>query len=187
MRRMILTSLVLIPVLANAQTSAPTGPQPSSSSAILEAELTTPSAPAAAPITSISAANVASHAVVREVVHTSVSDDFLEAAMRKGGTIEHTLYGSSSVRDNAPQLTRAVEIELTQEELATRPAVSNVVVRATVDQYGYPRNLQVAQSAGSLVDKRALEAVSQYRFKPATRDNQPVEANVSITIKIEKP
>jgi hypothetical protein len=33
---------------------------------------------------------------------------------------------------------------------------------------------------------KAIAAVSQYRFKPATLDNKPTWASVSITIKIQK-
>ena len=40
MRRMILTSLVLLPVMAHAQAATSTEPQPSTSSASLHAELT---------------------------------------------------------------------------------------------------------------------------------------------------
>ena len=34
---------------------------------------------------------------------------------------------------------------------------------------------------------QAIQAVSQYRFKPATLDNKATWSTVSITIKIEKP
>jgi hypothetical protein len=32
-----------------------------------------------------------------------------------------------------------------------------------------------------------VAAVNQYRFTPATKDNKPVDAAVTIAIKIEKP
>jgi hypothetical protein len=44
----------------------------------------------------------------------------------------------------------------------------------------------VTRSAGKAVDKKALVAVSESRFKPATVNNQPVDAAVTISIQIEK-
>ena len=196
MRRMILTSLVLLPVLARAQASPATEPKPSTSSATLRAELTQPTgaavhamagaAPAGAP-TAVPTTTIA-HAAFREIVHTQMTDDFADAALRQGGTLQYVMYGGGTPTEaTVPVLTRAVEIDLSQPELAAEPAVTNVIVRATVDAYGFPRSLAVTQSAGASLDKKALAAVSQFRFKPATLDNRPVDAGVLITIKIQKP
>ena len=197
MRRMILTSLVLLPVLARAQASPATEPKPSTSSANLRAELTLPAGaavyamagatPAATPTAVLPTTTIA-HAAFREIVHTQMTDDFADAALRQGGTLQYVMYGGGTPTEaTVPVLTRAVEIDLSQPELAAEPAVTNVIVRATVDAYGFPRNLAVAQSAGASLDKKALATVSQFRFKPATLDNRPVDAGVLITIKIQKP
>ncbi len=207
MRRMILTPLVLLPVLAYAQASTRTEPQPSPSSVNLPAEqaelpgdrstspgwkLTQPAEPAKDAMAAVPARattlNPASHATVREFVQTRMTDDFADAALRRGGTLEYVMYGGGTpTESSAPALTRAVEIDLSQQELAAQPPLANVVVRATVDAYGFPRNLAVAHSAGAVLDKKALAAVSQYRFKPATLDNRPIDASVLITISIQKP
>ena len=163
MRRMILTSLVLLPVLARAQASPATEPKPSTSSATLRAELTQPTraavhamagaAPAAAP-TAVPTTTIA-HAAFREIVHTQMTDDFADAALRQGGTLQYVMYGGGTPTEaTVPVLTRAVEIDLSQPELAAEPAVTNVIVRATVDAYGFPRNLAVAQSAGGSSTRR---------------------------------
>jgi TonB family protein len=192
MSRMLLTSLVLIPVLAHAEARKVSEPKQTTSSVVLEAELKQPAglaevamAAAEAPIT-VGTANVASHAGVRQSIKASFSNDFIEAAMRQGGTLEYSLKGSVPTQASAPRVTKAVELELSQEELTAQPTVSNVVVRATVDEYGIPRNVAVTQSAGKVVDQKAIVAVGQYRFKPAMVDNQPTPATVSIAIKISK-
>lgn len=196
MRRMILTSLALFPVMAFAQASVTAnGPQPSTSSAN-QAEPTHPAgmaelamaaaSPAALP-TSLRTINMPSHPLFREVVNTHVTDNFADAAMRQGGTLEYAMMGSLPVQSSAPQVTRAVEVQLSADELAQQPAVSNVVVHATVDSYGFPRNLSIVRSANAMVDKKVLDAISQYRFSPATMDNKPVDAAVTIAVKIEKP
>jgi TonB family protein len=188
MRRMILTSLVLLPVLAHAQASTSTEPQPSISSANLLAELTVPAAPAAPGASaSIASINTANHAMIREFVQTQMMDNFTDAALRLGGTLEFSMKGSLPTQSSAPRLTTAVEIGLSPQELSEQPAVSRVVVRAIIDQYGIPRNVAITQSAGPVVDQKAIAAVSQYRFKPAMVDNQPTWATVSISIKIQKP
>ena len=126
-----------------------------------------------------------SHMAVRESVQAKYSDDFVEAALRQGGTLEYS-FKASAPAESAPKVTRAVEVDLSPQELSAQPAVSNVVVRAIVDENGIPRNVTIKQSAGSVVDKKAVAAVSQYRFKPAMVDNQPTWAAVSISIKIQK-
>jgi len=188
MRRMILTSLVLVPVLAHAQARTTTEPKPFTSSALLQAELKQPvmMAAAEAPASLVALNDAASHAAVRESVHEQFSGDFIEAALRQGGTLEYSMKGSAPLESSAPKVTRTVGVELSAQELSAQPAVTNVVVHAIVDENGVPRNLSIAKSAGSVVDQKALAAVSQYRFTPATMDNQPTWSSVSIAIKIQK-
>ena len=196
MCRMILTSLVLLPAMAHAAASASTEPKPSTSSA-MEAELTQPVSPtelamaaaatkAAAPAASIAAIGTSNHAAIREFIQTKMTDDFVDAALHQGGTLQYAMMGSVPTHSSAPQVTLAVEVDLSAQELEEQPTVSNVVLHAIVDEHGIPRNVQVSQSAGSVVDRKAIAAVSQYRFKPATIDNKPTWASVSITIKIQK-
>jgi hypothetical protein len=185
MRRMILTSLVLLPVLARAQASTSTEPQPSTSSANLRAELTLPvTKPSAASIGSV---NTAGHAAIREVIRSEAANTFTDAALSLGGTLQYSMKGSLTVQSSAPKLTRVVEIGASPEELSGEPAVSKIVVHAIVDQYGIPRNVAVTQSAGRMLDAKAIEAVNQYRFEPALVDNRPTWATVSISITLQKP
>jgi TonB family protein len=131
--------------------------------------------------------NSASHASIQQsVVARFSTGSFLEAALHQGGTLEYSFKGNAPIESTAPKVTKAVEVELSQQELSEQPNVANVVVKAIVDENGVPRNVTIAQSAGPTVDKKAIAAVSQYRFKPATIDNQPTWSNVSITIKIQK-
>jgi TonB family protein len=200
---MILTSLVLLPVMAHAQARAAAEPQPSTSSAMLVAELTQPVMPvelaiATAPsvtattpsgaAAAISAVNLPANAAIKVFVRTQMTENFADAALRQGGTLEYSMFGSLPTHSSAPAVVRAVEVSLSKQEMDDQPAVSNVVVHATVDEYGFPRNVTVVHSAGSsVVDRKVLAAVNQYRFKPATQDNKPVPAAVTISIQIAKP
>ncbi len=164
MRRTILASLVMVPVLAHAAVGKP-----------------------ADAVASISTMNTAiGHAEVREAIEARYSGSFAEAALREGGTLEYSMKGNAPLTMSAPKVTKTVELQLSQQELSEQPAVSSVVVKAIVDENGIPRNVAIAKSAGSIVDQKAIAAVSQYRFTPATVDNQPTWSNVAITIKIQK-
>jgi TonB family protein len=201
---MILTTLVLLPALAVAQAGTSAEPKPSSSSARVQAESTQSAglaevamaaaapevvkpAPAESPasIAPISATSSTNRATVREFVRTQTTESLADTALRKGGVIAYGM-SATPVETSAPKMIRAVQVALSEQDLAERPAVTNVAVLATVDQYGIPRNLAIAQSAGSLIDRKALAAVSQYRFTPATIDNLPTETTVTIAIKIQK-
>jgi hypothetical protein len=179
---MIMTTLVLLPMTALAHAATSTEPQPSSSSATVTAELKTPAA------ISLVTAGSATHPAVHLIVQTKMSDDdFIESEMRKGGTLAYAFYGSVPTEFSAPSVTRAVEVGLTTDEMAMQPAVTRVVVHAVVDSYGFPRNLTIEKSAGAMVDHKVLAAVGQYRFKPATLDNRPVDSAVTISVQITKP
>jgi TonB family protein len=129
----------------------------------------------------------ASPAAASPSIVNAMTNTFAAAAMRKGKTLTHAFGGGLPAEATTPKLTRAVEVEMSQQEMIGQPTVSRVVVQATVDLYGYPRDLEIVQSAGTLLDDRAMAAVSQYRFQPAMLDNSPVSAPVTITIKIQKP
>jgi TonB family protein len=60
-------------------------------------------------------------------------------------------------------------------------------VSLTVDATGRPTNLKIVKSAGVDIDQNVLEAVSQYRFKPATVSNQTAPMDVDLTLNILKP
>ena len=121
-----------------------------------------------------------------EFVQTLVTEDFVHQALRQAGTLESGFTGGDVTDETAPRMTRSVEIQLSEQELAAAPEVTQVAVSGTVDAYGFVRNLTVTRSAGKAIDKKALAAVSEFRYKPATVGNQPVDAAVTVSIQIEK-
>jgi protein TonB len=62
----------------------------------------------------------------------------------------------------------------------------NVMVRLVVDPQGMPRNIRVTQGVGMGLDEKAMEAVRQYRFRPAMEGGKPVavEMNVEVDFQI---
>jgi TonB family protein len=57
-----------------------------------------------------------------------------------------------------------------------------VLIAAEIDEAGQPTNLHVVRSLGLGLDEKALEAVRQWRFKPATKDGKPVTAPLMLEV-----
>lgn len=68
-----------------------------------------------------------------------------------------------------------------------RGETGTVIVRATVGIDGRTRRTDVARSSGSRrLDRAAEDAVRRWRFQPALRDGQPVEADVNVPIEFRQ-
>ncbi|MGA2084504.1 MAG: energy transducer TonB, partial [Terracidiphilus sp.] len=66
---------------------------------------------------------------------------------------------------------------------ARREKIQGVVmVSLLVNEEGVPIDLSVTKGLGYGLDEKALEAVSQYRFKPAMRGGVPVEARITVEV-----
>lgn len=56
------------------------------------------------------------------------------------------------------------------------------VVEVIVDPKGMPQNPRVIQHLGMGLDQKAIEAVKQYRFKPAMLGNKPVAVDIDVIV-----
>jgi TonB family protein len=175
MRRLILSALVLLPVLASAQTSTSTATP--SSAATLQAKLTPPAAFRPA----IAAAAAPNAADIMVPVHETVID-------RSGDTPNSSIgYTFADSRPTAPRLLHSVPMQLSLKDMRTEAnTTTDIVVHLTVNADGTPANMVIAHSGGAALDPRALEAVAQYRFQPATEDNVPVASTATIAFKLKK-
>jgi TonB family protein len=54
-----------------------------------------------------------------------------------------------------------------------------------VDEDGKPNDLKITKSAGPDLDPNILEAVSQYRFRPATVSGQKTAMSLNLNMDIE--
>jgi TonB family protein len=81
----------------------------------------------------------------------------------------------------APQLIFSVDPEFSDE--ARRAKYQGVcVVSLIVDAQGNPQRVAVVRHLGMGLDEKAVEAVKQYKFKPATLQGKPVPVEVNIEV-----
>jgi TonB family protein len=80
----------------------------------------------------------------------------------------------------------AYSVDPSYTEAARKAKLSgNVIVGLVVDSNGQPQNVRVARGLGNELDEKAIEAVQQYRFKPATRNGEPVPVNLKVEVNFQ--
>ena len=86
---------------------------------------------------------------------------------------------------SAPVVLFAPEPEFSEEARKAKVA-GNVLVYLQVDTSGHPTHVRVIRGIGLGLDEKALEAVRQYKFKPAMENGHPVtvEMNVEVNFQI---
>jgi len=86
---------------------------------------------------------------------------------------------------SAPVVLFAPEPEFSEEARKAKVA-GNVLVYLQVDTSGHPINVRVLRGIGLGLDQKAMEAVRQYKFKPAMENGKPVvvEMNVEVNFQI---
>jgi TonB family protein len=82
-----------------------------------------------------------------------------------------------------PRVTYQVELQFTEAE---RKAGfhGSVFINLWVNEQGNPINVHVLRGTGTALDQNALEAVKQYRFKPAMENGEPLLVELTIGVNI---
>ena len=93
-----------------------------------------------------------------------------------GGGVMHVGKGVSE-----PQLIYSVDPEFSDE--ARRAKYQGVcIVSVIIDAQGNPQHVRVARSLGMGLDEKAIEAVKQYKFKPAYYQGHPVAVEMDVIV-----
>ncbi len=143
MRKALLATLALSPVLLHAQANSP---------AQLESKLSAPA---------------------------------IGAAADRGTSVSKPLRVSTGVAK--PKLIHQVEVTTDAWPLTAAGVNRTVVVSMTVDKNGVPTELKIVRSASPELDHNVLAAVAQYRFKPGTVSDQPVDFPVNLEMTLLSP
>lgn len=100
-----------------------------------------------------------------------------------GGNMGGGVYQvGGSVR--APQVIYSVDPEFSEEARKAKFS-GNVQVALIVDAQGLPKNIRVERGVGMGLDEKAVEAVRQYRFKPAMKDGKPVPVEIYVEVNFQ--
>jgi protein TonB len=87
----------------------------------------------------------------------------------------------SGHRITPPQLIYKVEPEFSEE--ARKAKFSGVVILAIeVDATGHARALRVIQGPGLGLEQKAIDAVTQWRFRPGYQDGKPVVTGATVEV-----
>jgi TonB family protein len=81
----------------------------------------------------------------------------------------------------APVLIHKTAPEYTEEARASHYQ-GTVVLSVKVEPDGVAHNIKVIRSIGLGLDEKAIEAVSQWKFKPGTKDGVPVTVAAQIEV-----
>jgi protein TonB len=82
---------------------------------------------------------------------------------------------------SAPVLMYQVAPEYTPEAKQAKTE-GIVLLNLIVDANGAPQVVHVLRGVGNGLDEKAVEAVKQYKFKPAMEDGKPVAVNLNIEV-----
>jgi len=110
-----------------------------------------------------------------EVSATSVQPDAVPAPdkiMHIGGKVQK------------PVVVSMVEPEFSEKAKHAKYS-GHVLVYLLVDKDGNPTHVRVLKSAGMGLDEKAVEAVRQYKFKPATFMGQPVTVDLYVDVNFQ--
>ena len=97
-----------------------------------------------------------------------------------GGIEPNTIYTLQEVR-REPKVDDRVEPEYTDEARIARHEGS-VVLQVAIGNAGRPRHFRLLRSLGLGLDERAVEAVRQWRFRPARKNGKSVAVLVNLEI-----
>jgi protein TonB len=86
----------------------------------------------------------------------------------------------------AAQLRYAAKIELPYTpELADTPNPAKMVLKVNVDDTGSPTHVEVVQPLSPTIDARVVQAVRQFRWRPAVLDNQTIPIDVNLIVEVQ--
>jgi len=82
---------------------------------------------------------------------------------------------------SAPQVVHSVQPEFT-DEARRENYQGSVSVQLIVDSQGNPQNVRLVNHLGMGLDEKAIEAVRQYRFRPAMYQGHPVSVQIVVDV-----
>ncbi|MBV9084958.1 MAG: energy transducer TonB [Acidobacteriaceae bacterium] len=82
---------------------------------------------------------------------------------------------------SAPQILTKIEPEYSEEARKAKYS-GTVLLSIVVDEHGLPRNITVIRPLGLGLDRKAIEAVSKWRFRPGMKAGRPVPTVAQVEV-----
>ncbi|HEV2645119.1 MAG TPA: energy transducer TonB [Acidobacteriaceae bacterium] len=83
-----------------------------------------------------------------------------------------------------PEVTFKVDPEFSEEARKAK-FMGVVTVELIIDTHGLPQNVRLVRGVGMGLDEKAIEAVKQYKFKPAMENGKPVPVKMDIEVNFQ--
>ena len=80
-----------------------------------------------------------------------------------------------------PKVIYQVDAEFSEEARKAKFS-GDVYISVIVDEQGRPTHVHVVRGVGMGLDEKAIEAVRQYKFKPAMLKGKPVKVAVDVNV-----
>ncbi len=109
---------------------------------------------------------------------------YKEGSAQQTGTVYNAQQSAGALpasRSNMPVLIHKEQPDYTAEARAAK-IQGVVIIRIEIGPDGTPRVLKVVQSLDPGLDQKAIEAVSKWRFRPATRNGTPISLEVTVEV-----
>jgi TonB family protein len=152
MRKVIVAALALFPLMLHAQANSPTQPESPSNAPFVQSKLTQPT----------------------EIGYAAEPD------RNNAVSLTDARVSTGVIR---PKLIHSVNVSTDGDLTSTLANFERIaVVDMIVDEDGKPSDLKISKSLGPIMDQNVLEAVSQFRFKPATLDNLPTSIPLELEV-----
>jgi len=126
----------------------------------------------------------------RIFVATLLSSFALTAAAATTPNPAHDALAVDSARPvstgvTGPQIYYSTRIDIPADEIpASMPA--KVGLKVSLDATGSPTAVQVTQPLTNAIDARVVDAVRQFRWRPAVLDNQTIPVDMNLTVQLQQ-
>jgi len=81
----------------------------------------------------------------------------------------------------APSVLGKIDPEYTEEARVAKYS-GTVVLYVEINPQGVAQNMRIVKALGLGLDEKAIEAISKWRFKPGTKDGEPVTVAAQIEV-----
>jgi protein TonB len=97
-----------------------------------------------------------------------------------------TLFPQEISHDTGVRVIHRADPEYTPEALEAK-LTGTVVLSVVVDAEGNPTEVKVTRGLGNGLDEKAVECLQKWRFKPATRNGEPVPVKATVEVNFRLP